>query len=70
MINKKPLIAPMFLLSIGLLLVVLPLLINAFIKVPDFLRGLLMGIGLALEITAFVILKTGSTVNKSRPSNS
>ena len=49
----------MQLMAIGLLLVVLPTFINNFVKTPDFLRGLLMGIGIVLEIAAFVKLKKG-----------
>jgi hypothetical protein len=60
MTTKKQLVFPMLLISVGLLLVVLPILIKAFIKVPDFLRGMLMGIGLVMEITAVVILKKKS----------
>ncbi len=60
MTTKKQLAFPMLLISIGLLLVVLPILINNFIKIPDFLRGLLMGIGLIMEITALVMLKKGA----------
>ncbi len=55
----------MQLMAIGLLLVVSPIFINNFTKVPDFLRGLCMGIGIVLEITAFVELKrTRSTTGE------
>jgi hypothetical protein len=71
MTTKKQLALPMFLVSLGLLLVVLPILINAFIKIPDFLRGLLMGIGLVMEITALVMLKKASNAaNKSTETGS
>jgi hypothetical protein len=71
MTTKKQLALPMLLVSLGLLLVVLPLLINAFIKIPDFLRGLLMGIGLVMEITALVMLKKRSdAANKSTEAGS
>ena len=53
------------LLSIGLLLVVLPAMISDFIKFPDFLRGLLIGIGLTMEIGAIIKMKGN---NHSRPS--
>lgn len=42
-------------MPIGLLLVVLPTLINDFIKVPDFFRGLFMGTGIVLEIGSVVL---------------
>jgi len=71
MTTKKPLVNPMLLMSVGLLLVVLPMLINSFIKVPDFLRGLLMGVGLVMEITALVMLKKASNAaNKSTQADS
>jgi hypothetical protein len=71
MTTKKQLALPMLFVSLGLLLVALPLLINAFIKIPDFLRGLLMGIGLVMEITAVVMLKKRSdAANKSTPADS
>jgi len=58
----------MQLMAIGLLLVVLPTFINNFVKTPDFLRGLLMGIGIVLEIAAFVKLKkTSDTAYKNTP---
>ena len=63
MTTKKQLIFPMLLVSFGLLLVALPILINAFIKIPDFLRGLLMGIGIVMEITALVMLKKKSNAS-------
>ena len=60
----------MLLLSAGILLVVLPLLINSFIRIPDFLRGLLMGIGIVSEITAVVILINLNNKNKSTQAGS
>ncbi len=61
----------MQLMAIGLLLVVLPIFINNFIKVPDFLRGLLMGIGIVLEIWAFVKLKKApATAYQNTPGDS
>lgn len=68
--SKKPLIPARLLLPIGLLLVALPMLINDFIKVPDFLRGLFMGIGIVLEIAGFVKLKKTQNANKSPQANS
>ena len=42
------------LVAIGLLLVVIPPLVNYWIPLPDFLRGAFMGIGIALEIIGLV----------------
>jgi len=56
---QKPFMSPMLLLAVGLLLVVLPLLINEFIKVPDFLRGALTGAGLVLEIAGVAMQRQG-----------
>jgi hypothetical protein len=70
MTHNKPL-PPKMLLAIGLLLIVLPLAVNNFIRVPDFLRGLLMGIGLVFEIAAFVTLKkAANTENKNTSTDS
>jgi hypothetical protein len=43
-------------ICIGLLLVTTPTLINDWIKVPDFFRGALMGLGLGLEIGGLVLM--------------
>jgi hypothetical protein len=43
-------------ISIGLLLVCLPFLINTWVHVPDLIRGALMGIGLGMEIVGIVRL--------------
>jgi len=45
------------LFSIGLLMVVLPALINQWVKIPDFFRGVLMGTGLVMEIASLIIIK-------------
>ena len=41
-------------ISIGLLLVVIPFLVNDWVPVPGFLRGALMGIGIGLEIIGLI----------------
>lgn len=41
-------------ISIGLLLVTLPFLINDWVHVPDLIRGTLMGIGIGMEIVGIV----------------
>lgn len=43
-------------ICIGLLLITTPTLINDWIKLPDFFRGLLSGVGLALEICGLVLI--------------
>jgi hypothetical protein len=67
--TKKPLIPARLLMPIGLLLVVLPTLINDFTKVPDFFRGLFIGTGIVLEIAGFVLQRQEgkSTCKTSRP---
>jgi len=43
--------------SSGLLLAVMPTFINDYIKVPDFFRGALMGLGLGLEIFGLILMR-------------
>jgi hypothetical protein len=45
------------LICIGLLLATLPQLFKEYIPIPDFLRGLLAGVGLGMELTGFIMLK-------------
>jgi len=45
------------LIAIGLLMTTTPQFIKHYIPLPDFILGFIVGIGLALEITAFVRLK-------------
>lgn len=40
----------LLMISIGLLLVILPFLLNERIHLPDFVRGSLMGIGFGMEV--------------------
>jgi hypothetical protein len=55
------------LLAISLLLVTAHYFINPFFLMPDYLRGLLIGVGLGLEIIALVMMKRkGSVCNKKR----
>lgn len=44
------------LLAIGLLLVIIPSFLKRFVPVPDWAQGLLMGLGIGLELAAVVIL--------------
>lgn len=41
-------------IAVGLLLVVIPFLVNDWVPMPDFVRGALMGIGIALEIIGLI----------------
>jgi hypothetical protein len=41
-------------IAIGLLLVTVPFVVNDWVPIPDFVRGALMGIGIALEIIGLV----------------
>ena len=43
-------------ICIGLLLVTTPTLINDWIKVPDFFRGMLAGLGIGLEIGGLILI--------------
>lgn len=61
---NKPSNPELRLISIGLLLVIVPFLMNDWVHVPDFIRGALMGIGIGLEIIGLVRMtrrrKTGT----------
>ena len=45
------------LIACGLLLSTLPLLFKEYIPIPDYMRGLLAGFGLGLEITGLVFAR-------------
>jgi len=45
------------LVTLGLLLIAIPFLINNYIKIPDFFRGLILGLGIGLEIVGVMLLK-------------
>ncbi|MDB5124353.1 MAG: hypothetical protein JWP94_2482 [Mucilaginibacter sp.] len=63
--SLKSLIPARLLIPIGMLVVVTPSLVNHFIAVPDFFRGLLMGAGIGLEIYGLILLrKNGSSTCK------
>ncbi len=53
------------LICIGLLMVTTPTLINDWFPLPDFVRGLLAGIGMGLEISGLIkisrLRKTGAS---------
>jgi hypothetical protein len=63
-IRKQPLNIRL-LFSIGLLLVTVPTLIKNYAPIPDFFRGLLLGIGLALEIVGIVKMKQNQKAGSS-----
>lgn len=44
-------------ICIGLLMITLPFTFKEYLNLPDFFRGFLAGVGLALEINGLVILK-------------
>jgi len=54
--NKFPL-AGRLMFAIGLLMATLPQFLKSYIYIPDFLVGFIVGVGIALEITAFIRLK-------------
>ena len=43
-------------IAIGLLLVTIPFLIKEFVPIPDFFRGLLMGVGIAFEAVGLLLM--------------
>lgn len=43
-------------ICIGLLMVTAPTLINDWIKLPDFFRGMLAGLGIGLEIGGLLLM--------------
>jgi len=45
------------LIAIGLLMTTTPQLLKHYLPLPDFALGFIVGIGLALEITAFIRLR-------------
>ena len=57
MSRKYSQVPPRILIATGLLLVVLPPLINNFYPLSGFLRGFLPGIGLGLEIAGLIKMK-------------
>ena len=59
MTHKQQVTFAWVLLAVGLLLAVIPSLINIYAKLPDFLSGTLSGFGIGLEIVAFIKLKKG-----------
>lgn len=52
--TKGLLLTERMLIAIGLLLVVLPQVLRYHIHISDFMLGTIIGIGLALEITALI----------------
>jgi len=55
--NRKFPMSERLMIAIGLLMTTTPQLIKHYIPLPDFVLGCIVGIGLALEITAFIRLK-------------
>jgi hypothetical protein len=45
------------LVPLGLFLIAIPFLINNYIKIPDFFRGLMMGLGIGLDILGIIQLR-------------
>ena len=41
-------------ISAGLLLVTVPFLVNNWVPIPDFIRGILMGVGVGLEVVGLI----------------
>lgn len=47
------------LISVGLFMTTSPMLLARYMAIPDFLRGGLTGIGLAIEVMGLILLKRG-----------
>lgn len=54
---KKFSLTDRLLIAIGLLMTTTPQLLKQYLPIPDFALGFIVGVGLALEITAFIRLK-------------
>jgi len=59
----------MRLITVGLLLVTLPFLLKDFIKIPDFFRGAMMGMGIVFEI-AGIVMQTKQKNSKCKTTSS
>jgi len=55
-ITKQPLYVRLF-FSLGIIIVVSPMLISNYVAMPDFLRGGMIGLGLGLELIAIIIMR-------------
>jgi hypothetical protein len=62
--NKQPR-SGRLLIAIGLLMVTLPLLFKEYIPISDFFRGLLAGVGLAVEISGLVLMRRNRKAERS-----
>ena len=59
----------MLLIAIGLLLSTSSTLVNDWVHLPDFFRGFLVGVGLAFEVFALILIaKRKRALNNSRNS--
>jgi hypothetical protein len=54
-LGKPPLIVRLF-LTIGLLLIIAPFLVTNYVPIPDFFRGLSMGLGIGFELLGLMKL--------------
>jgi hypothetical protein len=45
------------LMPLGILLITIPFLLNIYIRIPDFYRGLAMGLGIGLEILSVILVR-------------
>jgi hypothetical protein len=63
--NNLPPLRVRILVPLGLLLVTVPSLVNHYILISDFFRGLITGLGIGLEIIGIIKLKEHKTSNSS-----
>ena len=49
------------LLAIGLLAVTVPTVLKDFIYIPDFFRGFMLGLGLAMEFIGIILIRKQKT---------
>jgi len=54
--NKKIARQPVQFISLGLLLLTMPTVINDWVHIPDFVRGFSLGLGAVMEIYGIVLL--------------
>ena len=55
--NAKPPLRVRLLFVVGLLLIAASLLLNYYVKIPYIVRGIMVGIGIGLEIVGIVRLR-------------
>lgn len=55
--NRKTWMQARFLVPIGLLMVTIPTMLGRYMNIPDLLKGLLAGVGIAMELLGLVAIR-------------